>query len=113
VRSGRFVSRPRAVDTGYPGEALTLDLTTRPISVADPAVPWTGALLGRTVLHIDGTGFVAGSTSVAFGASAGTAVNATPTTITVTTPAGLPGVVDVTVTTPEGDCLLPRAFTYV
>jgi hypothetical protein len=77
------------------------------------AAPARGSVLGGTVVRLTGTGFVAGST-VSFGAvpSAGvTYVNAT--TLDVTVPSGVPGVVDVTVTNPgPTTATLPAAFEY-
>ena len=49
---------------------------------------------------------------VTFGAAAGKVTSDTATKIVVTTPAGTPGLVNVTVTTAGGSATLPDAFTY-
>ena len=64
--------------------------------------PVTGVAGGSTSVNVTGTGFVAGATTVSFGANAGTGVNvSSPTSLSVTSPAGS-GMADVTVTTPVG-----------
>src|SRR5438067_10286756 len=65
-------------------------------------VPKTGPATGGTSVTITGTGF-AGATAVKFGATSATkfTVNSS-TSITATSPPAIPGVVDVTVTTPAG-----------
>jgi hypothetical protein len=56
-----------------------------------------------TVVTITGTGFVVGSSTVAFGTSPGTSVScSSSTSCTATSPGESAGVVDVTVTTPGG-----------
>jgi IPT/TIG domain len=67
-----------------------------------------------TSVTVTGTGFVSGSTSVAFGAAAGTNVSVgSATRLTVTAPMGC-GLVDVTVTSPSGTSASSAAdqFTY-
>ena len=67
-----------------------------------------------TLVTLSGTGFT-GATTVDFGASAATFAVDNSTTITATAPAGTPGQVDVTVTTPGGTSAPSAAdqYTYV
>ncbi len=77
--------------------------------------PAAGTTNGGDVVTISGTGFVVGSTTVAFGASAGTSVTcASTTSCSATSPAGSAGVVDLTVTTAGGTSTISSAdhFTY-
>ena len=77
--------------------------------------PAAGGTAGTDVVTISGTGFVLGSTTVAFGASAGTSVScSSSTSCTATSPGESAGVVDVTVTTPGGTSATSPAdqFTY-
>lgn len=91
---------------------VTTPIATSSVSSADeftygPTVtnvnPPTGILTGGTPVTITGTGFT-NATSVQFGTNAATdvTVGAGGTTITATSPAGVLGTVDVTVTTPAG-----------
>ena len=112
ARSHQFVSTAVVLDTAYPGSILAPALSTHPIAVTPPAAPRTGPAIGGTVLNIAGTGFVAGATTVKFGAPAGTSVVSTETQITVTTPLGLPGPVDLAITSAHGTCTVPGGFTY-
>ena len=91
---------------------VTTPIATSAVSSADeftygPTVtnvnPPTGILTGGTPVTITGTGFT-NATSVQFGTNAATdvTVGAGGTTITATSPAGVLGTVDVTVTTPAG-----------
>ena len=77
--------------------------------------PANGTNHGGTSVTISGTGF-SGATAVMFGTTAArsyTVVNAT--TITAVTPAGTAGIVDVTVTTPNGTSSVNAGdeYTYV
>ena len=77
--------------------------------------PAAGTTNGGDVVTITGTGFVVGSTTVAFGAGAGTSVTcALTTSCSATSPAGSAGVVDLTVTTAGGTSTISSAdhFTY-
>ena len=77
--------------------------------------PAAGTTNGGDVVTITGTGFVVGSTTVAFGAGAGTSVScASTTSCSATSPAGSAGVVDLTVTTAGGTSTISSAdhFTY-
>jgi IPT/TIG domain len=77
--------------------------------------PTSGPTAGGTTVTITGTS-VTGATGVAFGATAATSVMVkSATQITATAPAGNPGTVDVTVTTPSGTSPISAAdqYTYV
>lgn len=75
--------------------------------------PNQGPLGGGQSVTITGTGFT-GSTAVNFDATAGTSlVVVNDTTITVDTPAGSAGQVDVTVFNPGGDDTATNAYEYV
>jgi len=64
--------------------------------------PTSGTTAGGTVVTLTGTNFT-GATAVRFGATAATSFTVnSATSITATAPAGAPGTVDVTVTTPGG-----------
>ena len=74
--------------------------------------PTSGPTTGGTSVTITGTGFT-GATGVTFGGAPGTDfVVVDDETITVTTPAGAAGPVDVVVESPNGDSE-PGLFTYV
>ncbi|MGC4747611.1 IPT/TIG domain-containing protein [Micromonospora sp. DT201] len=75
--------------------------------------PTTGPNSGGTTVTITGTGLT-GATGVTFDGVPGTGftVNQAGTTITVVTPAGLPGPVDVTVQLPGDDVVVPDGFAY-
>lgn len=85
----------------------------RPIEIIELSVT-TGPEAGGTRLDIEGRGFVDG-VLVFFGDNQGTevAVNATNTLLSVTTPAGTAGPVDVTVRTRFSSATAEGAFTYV
>ena len=84
--------------------------------VAPPALtslnPTTGPTAGGTTVTIDGTN-LSGASSVTFGGTAATITANTSSQITVTTPAGAAGAVDVAVTTVGGSATLPGSYTYV
>ena len=86
-----------------------------PVPTVTNVSPISGPSTGGTTVTVTGTG-LAGATAVNFGASNPAlffTVNS-PTTITVTTPTGPLGTVDVTVTTPGGTSATSAAdkFTY-
>ena len=73
----------------------------------------SGPATGGTTVTITGRNFTPDAT-VAFGGSLAAQVRVlNPGTISAVTPAGVPGPVDVVVTTPGGADTLARAFTYV
>ncbi len=74
--------------------------------------PVTGDIAGSTTITLTGSGFT-GATAVQFGANAGVNVTVvSDTQVTVETPAGAAGAVDVSITTPLGTWLTKRGFTY-
>ena len=76
--------------------------------------PATGPSTGGTTVTVTGTN-LAGASAVHFGANAATNVSPiSPTSLTAVAPAGTPGVVDLTVTTPGGTSATGSAdkFTY-
>ena len=111
------------------GAAGTVDVTvvtpsgTSATSVADqftyeapPSVtslsPVSGPIAGGAPVTITGTDFTATS-AVDFGTAAGTITASSPTSLTVTAPAGAAGTVDVTVVTPSGtSAIAPPADQY-
>ncbi len=76
--------------------------------------PTTGSEAGGTVVTVTGTEFT-GATAVKFGTTAGTSLTVNSATqITITSPAGAAGTVNITVTTPGGTSATSPAdeFTY-
>jgi hypothetical protein len=74
-----------------------------------------GLVTGGTTVSVRGTGFTSGAT-VQFGSTPATSVTVLSSTLlSVVTPPGSPGVVDVTVTTPDGTSPVVTGdrFTYV
>ena len=77
-------------------------------------LPTAGPSTGGATVTIKGTNFI-GATVVTFGATASNFVVNSATQITATSPAGGPGTVDITVTTPDGTSVTSAAdqYTYV
>lgn len=76
--------------------------------------PRGGDVGGGNTVTVYGTGFVTGSTGVDFGANPATGVTVlSATKLTAVAPAGAAGMVDVTVTTPEGTSATSAADQYV
>jgi hypothetical protein len=117
--------------TSPAGTAGTVDVTvttpdgTSPTSSADqftyiapPAItgvsPASGPVDGGTIVIINGTGFT-GATDIHFGANSASFNVDSDTQINTTSPAGVAGTVDVTVTTPNGTSATSPAdqFTYI
>ncbi len=74
--------------------------------------PNNGPPSGTNTVTVTGSGFVSGSTTVDFGANAGTSVNvSSSTSLTVVVPAGI-GTVSVTVITTSGGASTPLANAY-
>ncbi len=72
----------------------------------------SGSVVGGEVVTVTGTN-LSGATEVAFGsAAAPTFTVASPTMLQVTTPASLPGAVDVQVTTPNGTSVVSASDQY-
>ena len=81
-------------------------------SVATSLTPTSGSEIGGTAVTITGTGFL-GASGVNFGTTPGTGFTVVNnTTITVTSPAGTPGVVDVVVVDAAGNSA-PLPFEYL
>jgi hypothetical protein len=75
--------------------------------------PTGGALAGGTAVTITGTGFVSGATVTLGGTSATGVVFVSATSLTATTPAHAPGVVNVVVTNPDTQTATGASlFTY-
>lgn len=96
--------------------ALVLVAVSARLLAAAPEItsvsPARGPTGGGTPVLINGSGFT-GATQVMFGANNATSfVVQSDTQITATTPAGGVGLVDVTVTTPEGTTTLQEGFGY-
>jgi hypothetical protein len=90
---------------------------TPPVSAAPTVTsvsPGSGSGSGGTLVTIGGTGFVSGAT-VSFGGAAGTGVNVgSSNSLTVTAPAHAAGIVNVTVTNPDGQSgTLASSFSFV
>ena len=130
-RSFTVLSDSQIAVTSPPGAAGLVDITvitaggTSAKSSADqfsyvaaPTVtgisPAVGPITGGTSVTISGTGFQ-GATAVDFGDTAASSfvVNPAGTLITVTSPAGVAGLVDVTVTTATGTSAKSSADRFV
>ena len=116
--AGPFTATPTVTDTtGAPSPPASRAFSIPPgPAVVTGISPSIGPVPGGTVVTITGTGFVVGSTTAAFGLTAETSVScSTTTTCTATSPAGVAGTVDVTVTTVGGTSATSAAdqFTYV
>ena len=102
---------PYGTSTTNSADAFTYDAVPTVTAVR----PGAGPIQGGSMVQIIGTGFVAGSTSVTFGAGhIATSITVdSPTVITATPPADT-GTVDITVTTPGGTSYTSPAdkFTY-
>ncbi len=88
--------------------------TSPAIPTVTSLVPASGPAVGGTVITITGTGFT-GATAVNFGTITGTCLTVNSATqLTVTSPPGAAGTVNVTVTTPNGTSAVTLAgqFTY-
>lgn len=104
------------VRVATPGGTSTLeDAYTygEPVTVTS-VEPDRGTTAGGIPVTVRGTGFVAGQTTVRFGAVPATnVVVADATRLGATLPPATPGTVGVTVTTSAGSATLANAFTYV
>ena len=94
-----------------PGGTTTIQFTYLPPPPALTAIsPARGPAGANTAVTLTGTN-LAGATAVSFGGVAGTITADTATQITVTSPPGNQGTVNVTVTTPSGTSNAEQ-FTY-
>jgi hypothetical protein len=102
------VTTPGGTSAANPNDHYTYGSAVTSVS------PHTGSTAGGTVVTVTGNGFT-GSTAVDFGSTPGTSlvVNSN-TSVTVTSPAGAVGTVDVRVVTPSGTSPVVGgdAFTY-
>jgi IPT/TIG domain len=90
---------------------VAVQLVPAPISTS--ISPGDGSTLGGTLVTISGANFVAGATSVAFDASAGTVYDVKPTVLTALAPPHPPGAATVTITTGGATTALVGPFTYL
>lgn len=92
---------------------LTAVLNTTTAPIVATVTPTAGPVAGGTSVTITGVGFQ-GASSVMFGTVSATSVvvSADGTSITAVTPASPAGVAAITVVTPNGQSILPNAFTY-
>ena len=94
------------------GDSAPGDFTYLVVPTISSLAPPSGPATGGTPVTITGTGFT-GATGVTFGGAPGVGVTVVnDTTITVATPPGTPGSVDVVVQHPNGDSA-PGTFTYL
>ncbi len=116
-----------ATDTTYNSGLIALDVSNQTVEfdnisvvfgtpVFPPAIssinPPSGSTAGGTVVQINGSGFISGSTVTIGGVSATGVVINSSTSITATTPAGTSGAADVVVTNTNGTGTLTGGFTY-
>ncbi|GIT79810.1 hypothetical protein LLS1_14790 [Leifsonia sp. LS1] len=94
------------------GDSQPGDFTYLEVPAITSLTPTSGPETGGTAVTITGTGFT-GATGVTFGGTPGVGFSVVnDTTITVATPPGTPGDVDVVVQHPNGDSV-PGTFTYL
>ncbi|RKR90482.1 IPT/TIG domain-containing protein [Micromonospora pisi] len=105
---------PATVNLVFPAGTATAPVFTYVAPTITDITPEQGPTSGGTSVTITGTGFT-GATGVTFGGNLGTnlVVNAAGTSLTVTTPPGPVGPVDVVVLLPGPDATAPDGFTYV
>ncbi|AVT35937.1 IPT/TIG domain-containing protein [Plantactinospora sp. BB1] len=104
---------PALVEVVFPAGRVTAPTFSYVAPTITSIVPNTGPSTGGTSVTITGTGLT-GATGVTFGDNPGTdlVVDPSGTSLTVTTPPGAPGPVDVTVLIPGADAVAPNGFTY-
>ncbi|MFK3979983.1 IPT/TIG domain-containing protein [Micromonospora sp. NPDC050397] len=105
---------PATVNLVFPAGTAAAPVFTYVAPTITDIVPDQGPTSGGTSVTITGTGFT-GATGVTFGGNLGTnlVVNPGGTSLTVTTPAGPVGPVDVVVLLAGPDATAPDGFTYV
>jgi IPT/TIG domain-containing protein len=87
--------------TSYGSDETFTTTSTGPAPTVKKLSPKTGPKAGGTLVTISGTGFT-GATAVKFGSTEVSFTFNSETSISVVSPAGTKGTVDVTVTTPDG-----------
>ncbi|MGA4731946.1 IPT/TIG domain-containing protein [Micromonospora taraxaci] len=105
---------PALVELVFPAGRVTAPPFTYVAPTITSIVPNTGPTTGGTAVTITGTGLT-GATGVTFGDTPGTnlVVDPSGTSLTVVTPPGQVGPVDVTVLIPGANATAPNGFTYV
>jgi hypothetical protein len=89
-------------DDFVPGVSGCIQQEEAPVPEVSAVAPPSGPTSGGQTVTVTGSGFT-GATSVTFGGTAGTGLDvSSDTSLTVDTPAGSPGTVDVRVTAPGG-----------
>jgi hypothetical protein len=95
------------------GDGNALLYTSPPPPVVSDVTPATGFTTGGTTVTLTGSGFT-GATAVDFGSTPGTGLNVSnDTSMTVTSPIGSAGPVDITVVTPDGTSPITPADQFV
>ncbi|MDG4786571.1 IPT/TIG domain-containing protein [Micromonospora sp. WMMD1102] len=104
---------PALVEVIFPAGRVTAPTFSYVAPTITSIVPDTGPSAGGTRVTITGTGFT-DATGVTFDDNPGTdlVVDPSGTSLTVTTPPGPPGPVDVLVLIPGADAAAPGGFTY-
>ncbi|KAB1940292.1 LPXTG cell wall anchor domain-containing protein [Micromonospora sp. ALFpr18c] len=105
---------PALVELVFPAGRVTAPTFTYIAPTITSIVPNTGPTTGGTTVTVTGTGFT-GATEVTFGDTSGTnlVVDPSGTSLTVVTPPGQVGPVDVAVLIPGENANAPNGFTYV
>ncbi|MFC6018447.1 IPT/TIG domain-containing protein [Plantactinospora solaniradicis] len=105
---------PATVNLVFPAGTAAAPVFTFVAPTISDVAPDQGPTSGGTSVTITGTGFT-GATGVTFGGNLGTnlVVNPAGTSLTVTTPAGPAGPVDVVVLLPGPDATAADGFTYL
>ncbi|WP_147437378.1 IPT/TIG domain-containing protein [Micromonospora musae] len=105
---------PAVVELVFPAGETTAPTFTYIAPTITSVVPDQGPSTGGTTVTITGTGLT-GATGVNFGDTPGTnlVVDPSGTSLTVVTPPGTPGTVDVTVLIPGANATAPDSYTYL
>lgn len=107
---------PAGVSCGSQLQVQNIDGQTatsalNPVPVVTSTSLGSGTSAGGQFFIVNGTGFAQGTTAL-FGTTPATVVSATAVSVLIRTPAGSPGVVPVTLTTPGG-CTASTTYTYL